>query len=404
MKICKGLIQNINVEPNKIMPCCRIAVHNMPYTPIIQSKNIDSYITMLSSCLDGYNYFCMGCPEKGTYEVQEYDIRDLLDISLIWINHHRNYCDCKCTYCDFWKTPVHPFSIRPLLKELLSSGFVNPKACISWGGGESTILPEFEETATNLLEKGFEQQVLTNALRPSRAVQKILKEGKGRVIVSLDCGTGDTYRAIKGVNGFKRVVDTLKAYADAAHNVQDITIKYIIFDQNNAHEEIDKFFAVCSEIGNVTLASAFEMMETENMNVSEASKKALVYFRQKIKEKTHSYADWANEAFPCSEIALIPDDNPVYYYGGGDYYQRHKHLYSRCSPRCILLDNKPENLVAIDGIPVRHPSEVLPQGERLPIVIFAWDPIPILRTIDTHYPWYTSVGNRICLPTGTRRQ
>ncbi len=69
MKICKELVQHINIEPNKIMPCCRMAVYNMPYSQISGYNDLEKYITMLESCVAHYHEFCSGCPDKGSYEV-----------------------------------------------------------------------------------------------------------------------------------------------------------------------------------------------------------------------------------------------------------------------------------------------------------------------------------------------
>jgi ubiquinone/menaquinone biosynthesis C-methylase UbiE len=80
----------------------------------------------------------------------------------------------------------------------------------------------------------------------------------------------------------------------------------------------------------------------------------------------------------------------VYFWGCGQFYDLHKNLFALCRPRCILLDLNPEGITEKDGLAVRHPEEVLPRGEKLPIVVFAWHPEAILRTIENNYPQYAA--------------
>lgn len=402
MKICQSIIQHINIEPGAILPCCKPFIHNIPQSAFTGYDNLKRYIAALQSCLEEYHDFCDGCQHRETYDVKSSNIKDMLDISLILINHHRNFCNCKCVYCPYWQTPARPISVRPLLDELLSSGIVNKNAVVSWGGGESALLPEFEDTAFMLLGKGMYQQILANALRYSAATASILENANGGIMVSLDSGTRKTYCAIKGVDGFNAAHGTLKRYAAAARHIQDITVKYIIFDVNNTRSEIDAFFALCSTLGQVTVSSAFDAYQIADLSVSQASKDTLHYFRQQAQKKGHPYYDWSDLMHPGLSDAVTGYNGSVYYYGGGDFYDRHKHLFSHCSPRYILLDKNPGKLDAIDGIPVRHPAEVLPQEERLPIVVFAWDQAPITHTLATTYPWYTRVGPQLWLPLADR--
>ena len=80
---------------------------------------------------------------------------------------------------------------------------------------------------------------------------------------------------------------------------------------------------------------------------------------------------------------------PVYFWGSGEMYSLRKKIFEQCKPQCVLLDYNPEELTEKDGIPVRHPDEVLPLGEKLPIIIFSWNCRQILQTIENKYFRYT---------------
>jgi pyruvate-formate lyase-activating enzyme len=397
MKICRSILEHLNIEPGAILPCCKSFIHNIPQSIFTGYNDLEKYIEKLQVCLDTFHNFCLGCQNRETYEAPGAAIRDMLNISLLLINHHRYYCNCKCVYCPFWRTPVRPASVRPLLDEVLSSGRLDKYAVISWGGGESTLLPEFEDTAAMLLGKGLYQQVLTNALCYSPATASILAAENGNIMVSLDSGTEKTYRTVKGINGLQYAWDILKRYAAAARNIHDVTLKYIIFDANNSNREIDSFFDLCSSLGQVTVCSAFEAFQIADLSVSQASKDALLYFEQQAGERGHPYCDWTNLMNPGLTDAVINHTGPVYYWGCGDFYKQYKYLFAHCPPRCILLDSNPDKIEAMDGIPVRHPADVLPHEERLPIVVFAWDQTPIAQTLAADYPWYARAGQSLWL-------
>lgn len=84
------------------------------------------------------------------------------------------------------------------------------------------------------------------------------------------------------------------------------------------------------------------------------------------------------------------EDREVYFWGCGNLYQYKRHLFNKTRPRCILVD-KGEHPDTVDGLPVRHPADVLPEGEALPIVIFSQTPNAICRTIARRYPQYTDI-------------
>jgi hypothetical protein len=63
---------------------------------------------------------------------------------------------------------------------------------------------------------------------------------------------------------------------------------------------------------------------------------------------------------------------PVYYFGCGAAYEYYKGLFQRCLPQCMLLTMPiPGGTPAsVDGLPIRHPRDVLGKGERLPMILF----------------------------------
>lgn len=71
-----------------------------------------------------------------------------------------------------------------------------------------------------------------------------------------------------------------------------------------------------------------------------------------------------------ADLVELLKEKYVYFWGSGRMFQRKRYLFKDCKPKCILTET-PENIAEIDGIPVKHPDEVLPYGETLPVIIFA---------------------------------
>ncbi|CAK7027986.1 MAG: Ubiquinone biosynthesis O-methyltransferase, mitochondrial [Desulfovibrio sp.] len=87
----------------------------------------------------------------------------------------------------------------------------------------------------------------------------------------------------------------------------------------------------------------------------------------------------------------------VYFWGCGQVYDLCKHLFTGCKPRCFLVD-LPGGRDTHEGIPVRHPDDVLPHGDKLPIVVFSGNPPPVAQTIATKYPQYGADDVIFCVP------
>lgn len=81
----------------------------------------------------------------------------------------------------------------------------------------------------------------------------------------------------------------------------------------------------------------------------------------------------------------------VYFWGYGDLYRHKRHLFQGVKPQCILVDTLGNHPDSVDGIPVRHPDEVLDGSEILPIVVFGRDQNTVYRKILSKYPMYVDV-------------
>ncbi|MDR1243145.1 MAG: radical SAM protein [Deltaproteobacteria bacterium] len=254
MKFCNQLPANLNIEPGLLLPCC-IGGERAPSIPFSGGAlNVAAYkdfIRLVVDILQADAAVCRGCASLfETDEIPGPGVYDDIRFKLVTINHHRHFCNCKCVYCPFWGTGDKKKlpDILPTIRSLMEQDALHPDCNINWGGGESTILPEFEASCSWIRGQGYWQSVHTNALRISPAIVAFLAEGRGSINLSLDSGSALGYAKVKGVNGWDKVINTLKAYRAAAKDATALEVKYIIFSQNNARQEIEGFFSLCAAL------------------------------------------------------------------------------------------------------------------------------------------------------------
>ena len=95
--------------------------------------------------------------------------------------------------------------------------------------------------------------------------------------VSLDSGSAEVYKRVKGVDGFDIVIDNLRKYDQVAN--KNIDLKYIIFDLNNDIIEINKFLLFAKSLKNLRAVEfSFDFREVNNSAVSSKTKVAASFF------------------------------------------------------------------------------------------------------------------------------
>ena len=163
---------------------------------------------------------CVDCPFL-TARWNEHWESDEDYISNLYISHWTD-CNCKCTYCfasqhpEEFKFKTKPYSVLPIIKEMLQKNILRRGGSIHFGGGEPTLLPEFEDIIRLLLDyKFYDLRVHTSGIKYSPILERGIREGRLRVIVSLDAGCAETYEKIKQVPAYDIVRENVRKYAAA---------------------------------------------------------------------------------------------------------------------------------------------------------------------------------------------
>lgn len=184
---------------------------------------------------------CKGCIFLEEKEWDEDDYIDFLQFNY-WIK-----CNSKCSYCyevqnrkKFDK--IKPYNTVPIIKEMIEKKILRPGGEVAFGGGEPTIAPEFEELIKLLTESGFtNMRIHSSGIKYSPAIAEAIKKGVLNIVISIDAGCEKTYKKIKNVNCYNKVIENMKKYASVnTYGYGLMTSKYIIIPNiNDNRKEID---------------------------------------------------------------------------------------------------------------------------------------------------------------------
>ena len=324
-KICKYLLQEIQLIDNRIVPCgSRFwdgynTAQKFFIKPHETTREIDFDYYFQKRCeyIEMYERgevpeFCQDCVIYQPIS-DDCDIKEREKIKNIHINH-KTICSCRCIYCcladngdlkKFEKINRQvTYDIKPIMANISQRGLLdkNTKICIL--GGECTEYPEDLGYILNVgLENGCSFLIATNGIIYNEDIAKILKSSDVELRFSLDSGSKSVYEQIKRVKAFNRVLDNIEKYGKvAAQNPNaKIQLKYIICPEvNDSVEELNRFFLLAKQynVEDVILSiNRFWLFENQNKKTPKNVKKVIkFYFNEntypEIKKRTDSDELW----------------------------------------------------------------------------------------------------------------
>jgi sulfatase maturation enzyme AslB (radical SAM superfamily) len=250
---CEWLDGGLGLQHSTISACC-ITHHRdrgwvrlcngydgvqLPILDILKAKRC---IIQMNQAHDRY-IECQGCSFLKEREWQQ----DGFPLYWLGITHYYK-CNLRCYYCCFCRDELQALphmNVLPLIRSIVDDGLVAPDAQILWGGGEPTILPEFEDIYTLLADYGVSQEVPTNGVVFSQSLEKHLKHSKTMVKMSLDAANPETYRKIKGADYCSAAWESAGKYALSGGS--KVVVKIIVSEYNL--EEVQQFAGKCKEFG-----------------------------------------------------------------------------------------------------------------------------------------------------------
>lgn len=185
--------------------------------------------------------YTSGCAKCANYRSGEHSLG--LFISYVNLSMYPAPCQCRCCYCEapkFWRdTPeVHAayeklFALLELGRE---TGMIQPNATWQVSTGEITIHP-YRERIMKLVA-GQRAVFFTNAFRFDEDIAQNLHDNPGSAInLSIDAGTSETWKKVKGFDNFEEVTSNLVQYYKRSARAGQITLKYIVLPGINDNYE-----------------------------------------------------------------------------------------------------------------------------------------------------------------------
>jgi pyruvate-formate lyase-activating enzyme len=189
-------------------------------------------------------------------------------------------CNFRCSYCVARKTTSVKMELPELFAALKARGLFAPNFSCSFVAGEITIHPR-RKKIYEALQMCDNCHIYTNALIYDEYISTLLSSGRGRMIVSIDAGTRDTFAKVKGVDAFDRVCKTLSRYGRESKNAIDL--KYIFLPGINDNEaDVDGFIALASEIKSTSITISSDLFKTHLINKHTVS--MAEYLWEKVKD------------------------------------------------------------------------------------------------------------------------
>ncbi|MEO5338920.1 MAG: radical SAM protein [Magnetococcus sp. MYC-9] len=285
---CQYLQRAIYFAPDELRHCCKrffvqgalrgdVRICSVaPGEELSPARVIREKQAMIDRINAGVQTDCTGCPflEKRQWSAVAEERFDTLSIE------HHSKCNMRCQYCSdtYHGDKSANYDLIAFLRRLVAEERIAGDLRVAWGGGEPTLLENFSElldcVADELKPKG--QRFFSNAINFSEPIARLLETDRAELVTSVDAGSVETFRKVRGVNQYRKVLTHLKRYFDRAP--RNVLIKYILTEDNHSIAEITGFVR---DIQHEGLAGASFLVSTnfKEEDVSPERGLAILYLR-----------------------------------------------------------------------------------------------------------------------------
>lgn len=257
-KGCKYLGNFISYRANSFSPCCVTGE-----CPVVKSSGtIRDRLTqwqaytenLVEDIRHGNKNDCQNC-HLLTYGFWPKTI-NLNEINF-GSNQPGDICNFKCTYCfcentfERLKNNTTDYTTYEILSQLsIMEEFRDKKLIIQMANGEFCANKHSDEMLDIFIKTKWDIVLLSNFSIYKDKLALLFESGRIiKAVTSLDAGTRETFKKIKQVDAFDKVVNTLRKYN--FRNTK-LVVKYIFLkDVNDNETDVDQFYDIAKEIGAV---------------------------------------------------------------------------------------------------------------------------------------------------------
>lgn len=267
MKYCERLLYTVHLFPEYITPCIHgTAWRSFPRFPYsggtFDAVAYRSFVMQTLEAMQKEGNPCTGCLFlKKDATLSFSDCMERFKIRWLAIEANQYLCNLRCIYCYSTREPQDHreyYELTPFFRDFFSSAIAEVTT-VTWIEGEPTLSKDFPHFCREFHEWGLNQFFLTNATKYSPEIAQSLAAGKGHVFLSLDSGSRETYATIKGVDVFETVRTNARLYSLVANGDSQITLKYILMDENANFREILFFLLHCVALRTQDFALVMEL-------------------------------------------------------------------------------------------------------------------------------------------------
>lgn len=193
---------------------------------------------------DSKRHFTAGCVHCANFRENDYCIDGL--IHYVNLSMYPAPCQSHCIYCSVHREnqDASGEAAKAAYEKLFDMldladqcGVIAPNATWQISSGEIAIHP-YRDRIMRLVE-GRAAVFYTNCMKYDEGVAKNLHDNPNSAInLSIDAGTPQTWKKIKGIDNFEKVLENLSRYRRASARPGQITMKYIVLpDINDIYED-----------------------------------------------------------------------------------------------------------------------------------------------------------------------
>ncbi len=251
-KSCDLIEHGLDFAQDSINFCCRTTTKGGGFKRLIDNYN--------GELLDLDKFFALkreyrnkmksgeGIPECENciyLETRDYDDEDYISS----INFNQGMvCNLNCVYCSLThgekSETSTDYNVYPVVKQIADAGKLRQGGFITIAGGEPTIGKGFEDLMRLFIDNDIHPvRVLTNGVKYSEALAEGLRFNIANTVISVDSGSPDMYKWIKGADLYYQVWENISKYCKAQYQTGLVQTKYIIIPEiNDSVDEIKKYF------------------------------------------------------------------------------------------------------------------------------------------------------------------
>ncbi|MBT9151253.1 MAG: hypothetical protein DDT40_01441 [candidate division WS2 bacterium] len=132
-----------------------------------------------------------------------------------------NRCNSRCLHCKIWEYQPKTDLPVEIISKILNSRCISSKTRFCLEGGEFVLHPDHKEILR--LFSGREVSLITNGILTEKLCNIVEEFKIANLIISLD-GTPATYKILRGVDGYKNVIETIERLKDKVNIIIGFTL------------------------------------------------------------------------------------------------------------------------------------------------------------------------------------